>query len=327
LLSQLEALPGVQAAAMIDNLPLDGRPKSDDVFRLDGQSLEDQQANPYLNLRIVSPSLFQVLRIPLMRGRVLTLADRDSLLPVAVVSTATANRLWPGADPIGKRLLIGGTDSTVVRWRTVVGVVGDVRHDGLSADPSLDIYLPFEQTRTGSNYFLLRTAGDPLALSQRATELVWGLDANQSFFDVRTMQERIADRIWIPKLAGSLFTAFGALSALLAAIGVFAVLAYAVAQRTRELGVRQALGAAPQDLARQVVSEGLRLAIAGGGLGLAGGVAFALALRRLLYGISPVDPPTLIAVPLGLLAVAALACWIPARRAMRVAPVEALRAE
>jgi putative ABC transport system permease protein len=327
LLARLAELPGVTAAAMTNNLPLGGRPRSDAVVALEGQGTEALRANPYVNVRVTSPSLFAALRIPLVRGRLLTAADRDSALPVAVVARATAARLWPGRDPIGARLLVGSTDSTQRPWRTVVGVVDDVRHDALSAPPALDVYLPFEQGAAGGAYYLLRTRGDPLALARRAPELVWALDPNQSFFDVRTMRDRVADRVWVPRLAGVLFSAFGVLAAALAALGVFAVLAYAVAQRTRELGIRQALGAAPGDLSRLVLREGLRLAVAGGAIGLVGAVILALLLRHLLYGVSALDGPTLVTVPVLLLLVAAAACWVPGRRATRVAPAEALRAD
>lgn len=328
LLARLGQLPGVSVAAMTSNLPLDGRPKSEDVVLLDGQSVEQQRENPYMNIRVASPTLFQALRIPLIRGRLLDATDRDSVTPVAVVSAATATRLWPNDDPIGKRMLLATSDSSRLPWRTVVGVVGDVRHEALSAPPSLDVYVPFEQWPTGSSYVLLRMrADDPRTYTRRAPELVLALDPNQSYFDVRTMRDRVANRVWIERLAGVLFGAFAMLSAVLAAIGVFAVLAYSVAQRTRELGVRQALGASPRDLFRQVVGDGMRLALAGGAMGIVGGVALAHPLRHLLYGVSAFDLPTLLAVPTILLVVALAGCWLPARRAMRVAPVEALRAD
>lgn len=327
LVAQLAALPAVEVAAMTSNLPLDGQPKSDEVVRLEGQSSEELRTNPYLNVRAVSPSLFSALRIPLERGRLITADDRDSSLHVAVISQSTAQRLWPGRDPLGARLLVGTTDSTEWPWRTVVGVVGDVAHDALGAPPSLDVYVPFEQWWTGTGYFLLRMRGDPLTHVRRAPELVWSIDPNQSFFDVRTMRDRVADRVWVPRLAGVLFSGFGALSAMLAALGVYAVLAFAVAQRTREFGVRQALGASPRDLSRLVIIDGMRLTAIGGAIGLVGAVALAGLLRHMLYGVSAIDMPTLVTVPAILFLVAGAACWLPGRRAMNVAPAEALRAD
>ena len=327
LLARLGALPGVQTAAMLDNLPLSGRPRTDAVIALDGQATEAQRANPYVNVRVASPGALAALRVPLVRGRFLAESDADSAPAVVVVARATAARLWPGRDPLGARLLVGSADSTERPWRTVVGVVDDVRHDALSAPPALDVWVPYAQWRSGGAYYLLRTRGDPLALARRAPELVWAIDPDQSFFDVRPMRDRIADRVWVPRLAGVLFGGFGALAAALAALGVFAVLSYGVAQRTRELGVRQALGAAPGDLVRLVFGEGMRLALLGGALGLGAAVGLAVLLRHLLHGVGPLDPPTLLAVPAILAAVAGLACWIPGRRAARVAPADALRAD
>jgi putative ABC transport system permease protein len=327
MLARLGTLPEVRSAAMISNLPLDGRPKTDHIVRLEGQSVEAQRENPFVNLRVASVALFQTLRIPLVRGRQFDTADRDSVLRVAIVARATAQRLWPGRDPIGSRLLLGATDSTLTAWRTVVGVVEDVRHESLAAAPSLDVYVPNEQWPTGGSYYVLRTRVAPMTIATRATQLVWSIDPNQSFFDVRTMADRVSDRVWIPRLSGTLFTAFGALSALLAAIGIFAVLAYSVAQRTREFGIRLAMGASPSTLSRQVVGEGLRLVCIGAGIGLVAAVGVSVALRGLLFGVSAVDAVTFVTSGVFIVAIAALACWVPSRRATRVMPVVALRTD
>jgi putative ABC transport system permease protein len=292
---------------------------------IEGQSWQQQRENPFVNARIVSTGLFQALRIPLVRGRLFEPTDRDGAAPVVLISEATAARFWPGRDPIGARLRVGSLDSTASPWHTVVGIVGDVRQQALDARPSLDLYLPSEQSRTGSNYFLLRMRGDPLVHAREAPEIVWSIDPNQSFFDVRTMRERIADRVWVRRLAGVLISAFAALASLLAAIGVSAVLAYNVAQRTRELGIRQALGASRVRLTREILAEGLRFIVIGGAIGVLAALGLAYTLRNLLYGIAVLDPPTLIAVPAILLIAGCVACWLPARRAMRITPVEALR--
>jgi putative ABC transport system permease protein len=326
LLEDLRALPGVEVAAFVSNLPLGGRPKVDVSVLVDGQAAAEQRANPFLNLRVASADAFRALRIPLLGGRVFGDEDRADGVPVAVISSATAERLWPGQDPVGMRMKVGAVDDAAP-WRTVVGVVGDVRHEAFGAPASLDVYLPAEQSATGGHYFLLRTRGDPLALARAAPELVWDVDPDQSFFDVRTMRERVEDRIWVPRLASLLSGGFAALAALLAAIGVYAVLAYSVAQRTRELGLRQALGASRGHLSRQIVFECLRLTAAGGAIGLLAALALASAIRPLLYGVSVIDPPTLSVAAGALLLLAVSAAWLPARRAMRVAPLEALRAE
>jgi putative ABC transport system permease protein len=328
MLARLGELTEVRSVAMISNLPLDGRPKTDHVVRLEGQAFEAQRTNPYVNLRIASVGVFETLQIPLVRGRTFTEADRDSALGVAVVARATAERLWPGRDAIGMRLLLGtAPDTSPAAWRSVVGVVENVRHESLASAPSLDVYVPNEQVGTGGSYYLLRTRGSPMAIATRATQLVWSIDPNQSFFDVRTMQDRVDDRVWVPRLSGRLFTAFAALAALLAAVGIFAVLAYNVAQRTREFGIRLALGAAPSALSRQVTLEGLRVVALGAGVGLLIATAAAFAMRRLLFGVSALDVTTLIVATTSLLIVATVACWLPSRRATRVMPMSALRAE
>lgn len=325
LLGNLAELPGVTAVGLISNLPLDGRPKTDTRITLVGQTSEAQQANPFVNVRGASPGALSVLGIPLERGRLLRATDHDSAARVALVSRATAERLWPGRDPVGERVLLGSTDSTVTPWRTIVGVVRDVRHDALSAGPSVDVYVPLEQYDTGSLYVLVRAGGDVRALAGAATASVARIDPNQSTFDVRTMEDRVADRVWVPRLAGAVFSAFGLVTALLAAIGVSAVQGYAVAARTREFGVRQAIGASPAAISRDVVLGGLRLVGGGTLLGLALALALAPLARRYLYDTSVADLPTLGIVLLASAAVAVAASWLPVRRALAISPVEALR--
>jgi predicted permease len=326
LLARMASLPGVSGGgvAMMSNPPLAGRPRSDDVILLEGQSTDEQRANPFVNSRVVSANAFEVLRIPLLRGRTFTSIDRDSALRVVIISEAVAARFWPARDPLGTRILVGGTDSIARRWRTVVGIVGNVRHDGLTADPALDVYFPFEQTLTSGPYFFLRVAGNPMVLGRRAPELVWDIDPNQSFFDVRTMRDRFADRVWVPRLSGALFAAFGALAAMLAAVGVYAVLAFDVSRRTRELGVRQALGAAPGELRWFVLRSGMRMSFAGVLIGVAAGAVSVRVFSRLLYGVPPLDLAAFVGGPVLLVMVAGFGCWLPAHRVTRIDAVEAL---
>jgi putative ABC transport system permease protein len=329
LLRRLAELPGVRTAAMVDNLPLGGRPRIDDTIALEGQSAGEARANPFVNRRTASPSLFETLHVPLLRGELFTERDRAGTPRVAVVSEALARRFWPRRDPLGARFRLGATDFRSIQtddnpWITVVGVVGDVRHDSLTGAPALDVYLPFEQVQTGSNYFLLRVEGDPAVLSTRAPELVWTLDREQSFFDVRVMRERVADRTWVPRLSGAVFGAFGGLAALLASVGVYAVLAFGVAQRRRELGVRGALGASASSLSRLVLRDGLRLAALGIGLGLLAAFGLSVLLSRFLFQVGAGDLVSFAMASLLLLVVAAVACWVPAWRAGRIDPVESL---
>jgi putative ABC transport system permease protein len=332
MLDRLAALPGVSSVGMVDNLPLGGRPTIDDAILLEGQTAEAQRANPFVNRRTASAGFFETFRIPLVQGRAFTTQDRDSSRRVALVSQALAARMWPASDAIGKRIRLSSSDFRVLQndsadalWIDVVGVVGDVRHSALTSAPALDVYVPFDQWNNGSLYFVLRTERDPMTLARIAPEHVLSVDPNQSYFDVRTMQERVRDRTWVPRLSGALFTAFGALAALLAVIGMYAVLAFRVAQRKHELSVRQALGATPASLSRLVVLDGMRLAVAGAAIGLAGALVLARTVSRLLYDVSPSDPVTFALVPTLLLAVCACGCALPAWRVTRIEALEAMR--
>lgn len=327
LAEQLAALPGVRGVGLIDNPPYAGRPTSDRLIVLRGQDVAAERGNPFVNVRAATPDAMALLEVPLVAGRRLLATDTDSSARVVLVGESLARRLWPGRDPLGQAMLVGSRDSTVTPWRTVVGVVKDVRHDPVSAGPSQDVWLPLSQYNTGGFYVLVRGAGSLQALAARAPEVTWSVDPNQSFFDVRTMDERMADRVWVPRLASTLFAGFGALTILVAAVGLAAVLGYAVAQRARELGVRQALGATPQSLSRLVVADGLRLVALGGAGGVLGAIGMAAWQRHLLPGVGLVDLPSLAVVLLVVGVAGATAAWIPARRATRISPLEAIRGE
>jgi putative ABC transport system permease protein len=234
--------------------------------------------------------------------------------------------MWPGQDALGQRIQFADTDRPEV-WYTVVGIAESVLHHELDGDPGLDVYRPFTQSSTAGPYYVLRTDGDPQGVARAATAVIGATDPNQSFLDVQTMDARLAARMWQRRLAGALFGSFAALALLLAAVGLYGVLSYLVTQQTREIGVRLALGAAPHNVMSMVVGRGLALA----GVGVAIGIVLALGLARLVaglfYGVSPGDPLTFTSVTIGLLVIVALASYVPARRAMRVDPIVALRAE
>jgi len=212
-------------------------------------------------------------------------------------------------------------------WRTVVGVSAPVLHHELDAQPGFDIYMPATQVLTAGPYFVVRTAGDPMALAQCATALVGAIDPNQSFLDVTSYDARFANRIWQRRLAGVLFGAFAALAIVLAAVGLYGVLSYVIGQQTREMGVRLALGSTEGGVVRHVLGRGLAMAGAGAAVGLVLAAALAQVMASVLFEVSPVDPLTFIGVPVARLAVATAACYGPARRASRVDPVVALRSE
>jgi predicted permease len=325
-LERLRALPGVEAITFDNNLPMSGKPRDPHPIRLFGQAPDEEAGNPFINQHLVGPDYFPVMGIPLRAGRGFTDDDRPDTARVAVVSRRLAERLWPGRDAIGQRLQLGDTGSPDV-WLTVVGVSEPVLHHALDGDPGLDLYQPYTQVGTAGPWYVIRTRTPPETVVRAATAVIGAVDPNQSFLDVLTYDERIAHRMWQRRLAGALFAGFAGLALLLAAIGLYGVLSHVVSQQRREIGVRVALGAEPGSVRWLVVGRGLRLTAAGVALGLSAAWAGAGALERVLFDVPPRDPWTFAGVPLVLLSVAALACYLPARRATRIDPLEALRAE
>ncbi len=323
LLDRLAALPGVTAVATNSNLPMSG--ETDDyrsTVTLGGQTPEEQQKNTYVHAQRVSPGYFSTLRIPLLRGRGFTLDDDLDAPPVAVVSASFARRFWPGRDAIGQRLLPPGPDRP---WFEVVGLVGDVQHEQLGGGAGLSVYYPFSQLSSPNAYVVLRTGASPQALAEPATRAVWSIDPEQSTFDFRTLEERIASGTWQKRISGVLFSMFAALALVLAAVGIYGVTSYGVSQRTREIGIRMALGARARDVLRDVLGETAAVALAGVAAGLAAAFALARGMAGLLFEVSATDPAVFLAVPLLLAAVALAASLLPARRAARVDPVITLR--
>jgi predicted permease len=296
-------------------------------FTVEGQSAEEAERNPLLNFEAVSPDYFRTMGIAVRRGRVFSAADAEGRPGVVVVSESTARRSWPGQDPLGKRIKIPlpGTPYHDT-WLTVVGVVADARYREVQATRH-DLYMSFLQSDHRPNHLVVRAQAEPAALTAAIRELVKRLDPDQPPAEAVTMTRVVSEALGGPRFAARVFAAFAVAALLLAALGLYGLVAYAVSRRTREIGVRVALGAAPADVRDLVLREGMVLAATGVGLGLVGAAASARLLRGLLYGIRPADPVTFAAVPLVLFLVAALACVLPARRAARVDPAVALRAE
>jgi putative ABC transport system permease protein len=324
-LDRLGARADVESAAIDTNLALSGKPRDPSQIVLAGQSADQQAANPFVNAHWISPSLFSTMRVPIVSGRTFTDDDRAGTQRVVIVSQRTAERLFPGEPPIGK--LIRFSTPATAAWMTVVGLVGNVRHQDVTAGPALEMYMPYRQTNVGGTYFVVRARTDPQRLTPALSALVWGIDPNQSFFDVRPMDDRLATLLSHQRAAGWLFGAFAGLGLVLAASGLYAVLSHAVGQQTREIAVRLALGAPRRDVIALVFGRTLLLV----GVGLFGGMTSAAVLSHLigglLFGIAAIDPRTFVAVPLLLITVAALAAYLPARRATHIDPLIALRAE
>jgi predicted permease len=280
----------------------------------------------------VGPGYFETMRMPLLQGRGIEPGDRVGAPEVAVVNRTLARQAWPDEDPIGQRLLMGGGAVDSV-WRTVVGIVGDVRHRGLDAEPRPEIYLPHAQFPAGSGTPLrtmrvvLRTRGDPAALAPSLRAAVAELDADIPLTEVQTMEEALG--VWAAerRLTMTIVAAFALLAMVLGAVGVYGVVAHLVAQRTREIGIRIALGAVPREILRLVLAQGVRLAALGIAVGLVGALAAGRLLTRLLFQVTPTDTTTLVATVLVLTAVAVGASLIPAVRAVRTDPVDALRSD
>jgi putative ABC transport system permease protein len=327
LLERLSALPGVETAALTSNLPLAAeRQEGKLTFTVEGQSADEQQRNPFVNDIRVSPNYFQAMGIALIAGRTLTEFDTAATERVGVISQRLAERLFPSQNPLGKRLKVGDLFSQS-QWTTIVGVVRNVKHEEIAGDGGLDLYASYQQVGESNMYLLLRTKVPPLNLADAATRAVWASDPEQSVFNVTTMEARIADTVWQRRLSGTLFMVFAALALALAAIGIYGVMSYAVSQRTREIGIRLAMGAQRGDVLRLVLGQGARLIATGLGLGLLAAFVVARVITGLLYQVSAVDPLIYLLVVAVLGAVALVACYIPARRAMKVDPMVALRSD
>ena len=323
---QLEATPGVDGATAVNTWPFAGSGGWDlPVFTAEGQGLEQAESNPVLNLESVRPEYFAALQVPLLRGRVFGVDDRSGAPEVAIVSEDLAARAWPDENPIGKRLKFGRFDSRDP-WRTVVGVAKVTRYRELSA-PRPTLYLPAAQFIMSAPMLVVRTALAPGRVSEVVRARVRAADPNLDVMRVTTFADLLATPLARPRFNAFLAGSFGLSALLLAAIGLYAVVAAAVRQRQREIGIRVVLGATPADVSRLVVAEGLCLAVLGAGVGVAVAVACVRLVRGQLFEVRPLDPLTLLAAALLLVAAAGLASWLPARRAVRLDPAVVVRSE
>ncbi len=318
---RVRAAPGVRSAALASTVPLGAGAGTYD-FSIEGRPLADPGLVQDTETFSVSPGYFPTLGIPLKAGRLLESGDGASAPGVAVISEAMARRFWPGQEPLGARLSLDGE-----RWFTVVGVVGDVRNATLAKEPYPQLYLPFAQMPMSSMYLAVRAAGEPRALVGTLRREVAALDAELPLADIRTMDERLSRSVEQPRVNVLLLGGFAGVALLLAGLGIYGVISQSVAQRTREIGIRMALGARPGDVLRLMIHQGMTPALVGIVLGLVAAGLGSRVLASLLYGVSATDPLSFATVPLFLAAVAFFAAWLPARRATRVDPTEALRQE
>ncbi len=330
----LESVPQVLAAGAVFFLPLGSGNVSGD-FNFEGAPPAEPGRELYAGYRIVAGDFFAAMGVPVRRGRLLGPEDRAGSPPVALVNETLARRYLPGVDPIGKRLTFGDGTGDDTQYHEIVGVVADVRHQGLTVDPGPEIYVPYAQIAPDLwNVFTaiplsvaVRSEADVESLAPALRASVRAIDPEQAVSQLRPAGELISDAVARQRFSMQLLLAFGGLALMLAAVGVYGVLAYTVSQRTREIGIRLALGARAASVRALVMRQGLVLTLAGVLLGLLCSVALGRLLAGLLYGVSPADPLVLGSVTLLLMAAAGFACLVPAVRATRVNPIDALRSE
>jgi putative ABC transport system permease protein len=325
LIERLEARPGVEAASAVLIRPMEGHVGWDVPFTLEGQSEAEAKKNRVPNFEAVSPHYFRVLKLPLKAGREFTDFDNEQSQPVAIISeTMAKTMLGAGVDPIGKRLKL---DFRGRPWRTIVGVVGDTRYRELQ-DIRFDLYIPFAQWPAAFvNHFAARTTIEPTAMAPVVRGEVAALDPTQAITGVATMEQLVAAHLARPRFSAVLMNWLSGLALALAGVGLYGALAYSVAQRVGEFGVRIALGARGVDILKLVIGHGMRLVAVGLVAGLAASFALTRLLSKLLFGVSATDPLTFGVSALILAVIALFACWLPARRATRVDPQVALRGE
>jgi putative ABC transport system permease protein len=318
------ALPGVRSASITSNIPLDAGGGTND-FELERYPTPRGETHPQAEFVQVSPDYFATMGIPVLEGRSLADSDVTDAAPVMVVSRAFARRHFPGESAIGMRLKTGGC--TECDWTTIVGVVGDVKESGLDDDDAPAMYVPYRQEPSREMYLALRTDADPTALVSAVRRAVDDLDPELALSQVETMEDLMVSSTGRSRYWMTLLGAFAAVALLLAAVGVYGVTAYAVSRRTREIGIRVALGAGRRDIVRLVIRQGMLPSVVGIVLGLVASLALTRFVSSLLYGVSGTDPATFVAVVVLLTGVALVACYVPARRALRVDPLVALRYE
>jgi predicted permease len=326
LIPQLRSLPGVQSAAGIYPLPMGGD-EIHTTFEIDGHPVARSE-EPHAALRTVTPDYFAAMRIPLLQGRDFSARDDAASTPVVIINEALARQYFPNESPIGKHIKPSvATNTPEPLMREIVGVVGNVKSRNLSQEWAPESYVPYAQISFGSMTLVVRTAHDPQSLAKPIAETVRSLDKDLPVYAPKTVEQYLDGTIAAPRFNTFLLGIFAGLAMLLTAVGLYGVISYSVAQRTHELGIRMALGAEPRDMLRLVVGQGLKLAAIGVGLGLVAALALTHFLASLLFGVTATDPVAFLAVMALLFAVVLIASYLPARRAMRVDPMVALRYE
>lgn len=326
-LEAVRAVPGVGAAGLTSNLPLAGTDQTDG-FLTDDRSAVEQDQGLELHSRVASPGYFAAMGIAIQRGRDFADADDEKSPGVAIVNEAAAERLWPGEDPVGKRVTTWNPPGTPSNpWLTVVGIVGNIRHQSLMQRPEPEVYVPHAQAGYRAMTLVAKTDRDPNAVIAAIRAQISKLDKDQPVYGLQTLDRVVHDSLFLNRFVTLLLATFAGIALCMAAIGLYGVISYGVAGRTREIGVRVALGASRGQVLGLVVREGLYLALLGEAIGMAGAIALAKLMASLPLGAGPADGLSFILLPLLLLGLVLLASYVPARRATRIDPVLALRYE
>jgi putative ABC transport system permease protein len=318
-------VPGVEAAAITDSLPPD-RQGDADTFGIEGQTLAPGELNPIISDVTAGPDFFRALGIPLLKGRYFTDHDNSDSAPVTIVSEGFVRRFFPKQDAIGMRIRQSGPDLGN-KWMEIVGVVGNVKYLGLNVDTDPAYYMPFAQNYGTRMFLAVRSSGDAAGLAAALRRDIQSIDPDVTLAQIGTMEQALALSVSQPRFDTMLLALFAGIALLLAGVGIYGLIAYSVAQRTHEIGVRMALGAAQADVVRMVVRQGASLAGVGIALGLGGAFALTHLLKAMLFGIGVTDALTFAAAPVGMMVVVLLATFLPALRATRISPVVALRYE
>jgi putative ABC transport system permease protein len=322
---RIAALPGVRATGVTSVLPLS------DNFDGRGLVVEDHPKprgeEISVDMYVVTPGYLSAMEIPLRRGRAITDQDTTDSSLIALINQTMADQLWPNQDPIGRRIKFPGSESRPQPWRTIAGVVSDVSQYSLDQKPPMQIYLPHSQFPTSFNNIVVKTENDPNSVFAAVRREIQAVDKDQAVYNVVTLEQLHSDSVSLRRFFMLLLVVFAILTLTLAAVGIYGVMSYAVTQRTHEIGIRMALGARGVDVLKLVVKSGIALALAGVGIGLLTALALTRLMESVLFGVTPTDALTFAIGSLGLVAVAAIACYIPARRATKVDPLVALRYE
>ncbi len=327
LLDNVRVLPGVESAAVGTVVPLMGNHNRADIT-LEGLPLPTPGNFPHPDYHNISPGYLHTLGVPLLRGRDFTVQDNENTERVGLINARLAHQFWPNEEAVGKRFMFGRPDpKTPSKWITIVGVVGDTKLYGLANPSRLEVYVPFSQRASHYMVLLVRSAVEPSSLTSAVRGAVASIDKDQPILDVSTMEQMVNNSVATNRITLILLGLFSGLALVLAVVGVYGVISYSVAQRTREIGIRMALGAERLEVLKMVVGNSLKLTLSGVGLGIAGALALTHLLAGLLYNVKPTDLLTFFGASFALTAVALVASYVPARRAAKVDPMVALRYE